>query len=214
MLDYVLLQEAVEFLRRERGRKGADLARVVGEYVLRVFFKGDYREFSRKSRSKPVMFRALLAHPDLPFSRSTLCTLVRVSQQLEKIPSEVAGRLSLAHHRALLPLEDDLLRQRLAKAAIRNSWTRERLEQEVRGLLPDKRVGRKPHTTITKAERQLSAATDLALDACDLQHELDRLDSDHLHRLVATVEDSRSRLAEVSERLRFQLRKIAQSSLR
>ena len=82
MPDESELDQAADSIAPHKALRGAELARVVGDYVLATFFDGDFEEFRRKSRSKPVKFRSLVARRDLGFSAGRLCLLVRISQQL------------------------------------------------------------------------------------------------------------------------------------
>jgi hypothetical protein len=61
---------------------------------------------------------ALLAREDLLLGQTTLYNFVRVSHQLELRPADVIDRLTLTHHRALLPLPDPERKEELARRAL------------------------------------------------------------------------------------------------
>src|SRR5690606_28305997 len=64
-------------------------------------------------------------------------------------------RLSLSHHRALLPIRNASLKRELADAALIGGWSSHRLEEEGRAHLGGCRVGRKPIDGVVRSVRQL-----------------------------------------------------------
>lgn len=198
MLDRAELDQAADFIARHKTLRGAELARVVGEYILETFFDGDYEEFCRKSRSKPVRFRSLAARRDLGVSTGRLCLLVRISRQLRELPRQQADSLSLSHHRALLPLHDAGHKRRLADAAHRGRWSSHRLEQEVRRHLASCRVGRKPVDSFVKSVRQLRRSAVGVQRAASAPGTVARLDHAGIAELRETAELFRTVLADLT----------------
>ena len=148
------VDEAVRFINERTILSGLELAKEVGEYILDTFFDGDYANFTDTSRSKSTSFRALLERDDLLPGGATVYRFVRISQQLKLLPSEVATRLTLTHHRALLALPDLETKEALARRALDEDWSSQVLETEVRKLLPKSRAGRKPTPALAKGDPQ------------------------------------------------------------
>lgn len=155
MLDRNRVDNAVRFINSCSRLPGLEMALAVGDFVLDTFFAGDFDRFCRLARSKPVAFRALLAHEDLAVRPATIYCLVRIARQVDELPPDVARRMSISHHRALLPVGDRRLKRKLARMALRENWTRDRLEAVVREQLPGERVGRKPIPAPVKLARQI-----------------------------------------------------------
>jgi hypothetical protein len=201
VLDHADLDHAAVFIARHKALRGAELARVVGDYVLAAFFDGDFAEFCRKSRSKPVKFRSLVARRELGFSAGRLCLLVRISQQLRELPQELGDALSLSHHRALLPLREPGLKRRLADAARRHRWSSHRLEEEVRGHLASCRAGRKPVGVLVRSLGQLNQSIREVQRAAAIPGELSRLHTGDLNALRESAQLCRDALAELATTL-------------
>jgi hypothetical protein len=122
-LDGQKIDEAVRFINRKTILTGLELAREIGQYLLDTFFDGDYQSFADTSRSKKTSFRALLVREDLLLGNATLYRFVRISHQLRALPPDLASDLSLAHHRALLPLNDADTKTELARRALDEGWS-------------------------------------------------------------------------------------------
>jgi hypothetical protein len=201
MVNRAGLDQAAAFIARHKALRGGELARVVGGYVLATFFDGDFEEFRRKSRSKPVRFRSLVARRELGFSAGRLCLLVRIGQQLRELPRDLGDSLSLSHHRALLPLCDLDLKRELAGAARWNSWSSHRLEQEVRGHLASGRVGRRPVGAFMKSLGQLRRSVAELQRVASMPVELSPLNRGDVGTLRETVELCRLVLADLAATL-------------
>ncbi len=160
LVDEKKLEEAVHFINRKTILSGLDLAREVGKYILDKFFDGDYQSFANPSSAKEKSFRALLARQDLLLGNTTLYNFVRVSHQLELLPSDLMDRLPLTHHRALLPLPDPKRKEELARRALAEGWTSGVLMAEVSKLLPASRRGRKPSPLFVKTIRRVAKVVD------------------------------------------------------
>ncbi len=164
-IDHGKIDRAVQHINEKTILNGLKLAQEVGEYVLEIFFDGDFDKFQDSRRNKDVSFRALLDRKDLLIAGSAVYYFVRVSQELRLLPEDLAMRLSFSQHRALLPLKDTQSKRALAQRAVEEGWTTRTLSAEVSKLLPKSRSGRKPLPPLVKGIRQVSRALDEAVGA-------------------------------------------------
>ncbi len=201
LVDEGKLDEAVNFINRKTILSGLDLAREVGKYILDNFFDGDYQSFVNPSSAKEQSFRALLSREDLLPGSTTLYNFVRVSHQLELLPSDLVDRLTFTQHRALLPLPDPKLKEELARRALDQGWTSGVLEAEVSKLLPVTRRGRKPSPVVVKAIRRVAKALDSARAEDFDADEIRRLGPQQTADLAAQLEENLARLEALKKAL-------------
>ncbi len=202
------VDEAVRYLNERTILSGLELAKEVGEYVLSTFFDGDYAKFANVSRSKSTSFRALLAREDLLLGNATLYSFVRISHQLKSLPADVVPRLTLAHHRALLPLPDPEAKVALAQQAVGEGWPSVLLGEQVRKLLPKTRKGRRPLPSFAKAIRRVAKALDPGVEEEVTPEEIEMLGSEQALELTEQVEESLACL----ERLKKSLVEVLDTS--
>ncbi len=199
--DQAKVEEAVRYLNERIISSGLELAKETGEYILDTFFDGEYGNFADPSRSKSTSFRALLAREDLLLSGVTLYSFVRISHQLKLLPAEVITRLTLAHHRALLPLPEPEQKEALARRALAEGWTSQSLAGEVRKLLPRSRPGRKPLPPLVKGMRRVVKAVELTLAEEVTAEKVRMLESGQALTLTEQVEESLGRLEALKKTL-------------
>lgn len=200
-LETADVDEAVRYINERTVRSGLELARDVGEYILNTFFGGDYANFASPSRTKPTSFRALELRPDLLIGKARLHDFIRISHQLKSLPSEVVTRLTLAHHRALLPLPDPESKAALARRALDEGWPSRVLCHEVRRFVPRSRAGRKPLPPVAKGIRGVVRSLDLAFEHDLTSDEVRRLGPEQASALSEQVEDCLARLRELRRAL-------------
>ncbi len=191
------VDEAVCYINERTVLSGLELAGAIGEYILNTFFDGDYANFANPSRTKPTSFRALELRQDLLIGKARLHDFIRISHQLKTLPSEVVTRLTLAHHRALLPLPDPASKAALARRALDEGWPSRVLCHEVRRFVPRSRTGRKPLPPIAKGIRGVVRSLDLALKHDLTSDEVRRLGPEQASTLAEQVEESLTRLREL-----------------
>lgn len=128
-------------------RKNLEIAVEVHRYVLAEFFAGSYGAFADCRPGNLPAYDAFTASPSLRVGREMLRELVRVGEQVRQMPSALASELSVAHHRALLPLADPAEREALAEQALQQALTSDQLAARVRELhpLPPRAKGRPAH---------------------------------------------------------------------
>lgn len=193
-VDDVKLDEAVRCINEKTIRGGLDLARDVGRYILDAFFDGDYANFADPSSRKETSFRALLERQDLLLGGATVYSFVRITHQLEHLPPELAGGLTLSQHRALLPLSDPEVKEILARRAVDEEWSVRDLTTEVRRRLPRSRRGRKPLPGFAKAIAKVAGAADPALVEELTPDTVRLLGRDRATVLAAQLEEGMARL--------------------
>lgn len=141
--------------------------------MLDTFFAGDMTALSSKDPQKTASFRALCDRDDLQMGASTLHRLVRIGQQARHLPADLAERLSLGHHRALLTVPNALHNQHLAREAVQHAWTAAKLTATIAAEQPQpaKRPGRPKKAELLKwlgsVRRQVTVRKDVQTFATD-----------------------------------------------
>jgi hypothetical protein len=189
-----LLDRAVADLRRIHTKRGLEMAREVGQYVLRVFFDNDGETFEQAARGHST-FRSLARDPRVGLSHSYIWYAARVEIQIRHMPREVAYELPLSHHRLLVSVHDQPLKLRLAKEAANRRLSKRAFKSLIdRHYTPGRkgRAGRKPLPGFVKELRGVVRGVEQATQAVPaslqgIEHlNVDDL-KDLLSRLYATV---------------------------
>ena len=107
--------------------------------------------------------------------RSSFDIMAHRPNQLELLPADVIERLTLTHHRALLPLPDPKSKEELARRALDEGWPSDVLAAEVSKLLPASRRGRRPSPPFVKTIRRVAKALDSS--------RVEDLDAEEIRRL-------------------------------
>ncbi len=196
-----VVEEAVRYINEKTIFSGLELARDIGDYILRHFFEGDFEKFTNPSRSKALSFRALLERQDLLLGAATLYVFVRISHHLKSLPDDVVSQLTLAQHRALLPLSDPESKVTLARQAIVQGWSSVVLREKVRKLLPRSRKGRKPLPPLVKKVRQVARVLDRPDDGALTTEVVRKLKREQARDLADQVADILERLNGLSAAL-------------
>jgi hypothetical protein len=113
-------------------RKNLEIAVELRRYVLDEFFAGSWQAWYDARPGTCVAYDALVARGDLRVGKESLRELMRVGEQVWKWSEDLAYSLSVAHHRALLPVADDTVQQSLAKQAVEEGLTAKQLAERVR----------------------------------------------------------------------------------
>ena len=192
--DVERVEAAVRFINTRTAQAGIGLAREVGAYVLAAFFDDDFERFADTRRNKSLSFRRLLERQDLLLPPTTIYTFVRVARQLGELPAETAERLSLSHHRALLPLKDGEEKAALARQAVVEGWSKLDLERRVRAGQPRSPRGRKRLPACVKATSRIGRALDEAFAEEGGADDLRGLGEDRLRETLERIEQSLVRL--------------------
>jgi len=201
------IDRAVDLINEEILRGGLESVHRIGRFVLDEFFGGDDTRLEEGRGGLRVTFRVLAEHPDLSISASTLYSFVRISQQLEDMPPDIAGRLTVTQHRVLLPLESIEDKIALATQAIEWGWDLKTLHRLVRAMKPASPKGRPPLPSwvheIPRAARALKSAASEEVSLSEFQrlgperraelHGLLRACRCHLGELEAAFYDAKLR---------------------
>lgn len=178
-IDQNLLDGAVDFINRSMHASSVQLAVIISEYVVATFFAGDVGLLSSKDPTKLLSFRALCEHPGLEMGVSTLQRLVRVGVQVRHLPADLAENLTMTHHRSLLAVPNAAHKQALARMAVKQHWSVQKLQAVIAAEHPqppthagratkpallkwltamEKAVADQPETAVITAEFSLLAA--------------------------------------------------------
>lgn len=128
-VDKKLLDEVVEHVNHLHTAKGLELARAMGEYLVKTLFGGKLENFG--AEKKHASWRALAERDDILVSHSTLWYSVAILAQLRQLPEDIGTALSVSHHRRLLPVRDAKAKETLAKRVVEEGLTIAQLEKEV-----------------------------------------------------------------------------------
>ena len=165
LLDTQLIDRTLLELDHIKLQQGLHKAAAIGRCLLRNFFGGDRNAYHSKNR-RHRSFRELAKRRDLPFSASTLRVSIAVFMQLEQLPEDLGWKLTVRHHRALLPIIDINVKTDLARKAVMNRVTVRDLEAEVSELaetIPKKNRGGRPRLPeLVKRLRKMSNALERA----------------------------------------------------
>jgi len=156
-----LIDEAVIKINRWTTNLGLELTLRIGDYLLDKFFGGDPGNLGRVARGH-VSFRALADREDLDASYATLWYSTQIARQYDQLPAVEADRLSIAHHKLLLPVKDEALKSRLARQAVEENLSKRQFAEVVRAELGTRsgqtRGGRPPLPGVMKALRAFQRA--------------------------------------------------------
>ncbi len=128
-VDKTLIDKAVQDLNALYTAKGLELARAIGEYILKTFFGGKFENL--EADQSHVSWRALAKREDLQMSYSTLWSSVAVLGQLRQLPEDIGEALTVSHHRRLVAITDVGVKLRIAKKAAKQGMTIKQLEAEI-----------------------------------------------------------------------------------
>ena len=168
-VDQAAVDEAVRFLNQALNESGLRLATVVSDYIVQKFFATDPGQLTQRGRHKPLSYAALCEREDLEMGAATLQRLVRIGLQIKAMPPELGSALTPGQHRALLVVAEPTHKVELAKAALAEHWTAERLEEVIAQEKPagGKRPGRAAVPEVVKAIAALEKAVE-ALGSVDV----------------------------------------------
>lgn len=180
-----------------------DLVLAIGRIVVEDIYGGDLEHLRSRDR-KLHSLRSLAAHPDLPFSATTLYYSVNVYELTERLGGVHAREhLTATHYRLALAVPEEQQAD-LLNSANEQRWTTRQLEEEASRL--QKRVGRSggrpPLRGVVKAvgalHRVLETRKEDLLDFGDIE----TLGTDEAHELFSRVMDVAAELERVKEALR------------
>jgi len=186
-----LVEQAVVEVNRIYMVKGLEMYLGMGQFLLETFFDGDPTKF-QDGASKHVSFRELAKRNDLIPSYSHLFNAVAVVAQLPQIPEDIREKLSVSHHKALLPLKDDRAKDRLARRAVDKGLSVPALRAEVQkalGKLKGKsRAGRPPLPGFIKGIHKLVKAIDVVESVELNENDLERYSPTDAKKLLIDLE--------------------------
>ena len=117
-----VVEEVVSALKRISRDASLQVALDVGHLVVERLFAGDV-ERMRSRASKSVALRKLAAHPELPFSSTTLWRSIRIYELVKRMPGLVRHRhIGVAHLRSVLSLPPPA-QELVLRDAVRFGWT-------------------------------------------------------------------------------------------
>lgn len=184
--------------------QGLPTALAIADAVLDHLFAGDPARFRTRSHQHQT-FRALQSDEALPLSRSSLWYALAVRDQHDQLPSDVADKLSLAHHKVLLRVKARHLKVEVARKAAKESLSKRDLERYIRRRVSKEQVrgrGRPRLPAIVKGIRKVEQATDLATSEPISATLLRRLDKERIQGLLSSLDDNIEALEQLGAKLR------------
>lgn len=123
-------------------RKNLEIAIELHRYVLAEFFAGDWAAWAENRPGVSPAYDAFVGNSALRVGKEMLRELIRVGEQVRQLPGAVGTELTVAQHRALLPVPDPSERAQLAERALRDGLAADKLAELVRELHPPKQRGK------------------------------------------------------------------------
>jgi hypothetical protein len=154
------LDAAVAEINRIYITGGLKTTVALGHYILDTFFDGNPETYHSKSENLPS-FRALYKRNDLAVSRTLLGQSVNVALQVEQLPREIATRLNVTQHKALLPIKDHDVKLEFAQATLEEGLSGTAIQRRIwdRFGSDATRPGGSPMSPPAKAIRLLERGT-------------------------------------------------------
>jgi hypothetical protein len=134
LLDKALVNDAVHFINEKANETLYRGSEEIGAYLLERFFGNDIAVASSRNPHKPASYTALCQRPDLAVHPATLSLMVRVAAQeifFKDKKFDSAG-LSYTHKAELVKLPNTAEKIRLAKKALKSTFTSRLLSEEVK----------------------------------------------------------------------------------
>jgi hypothetical protein len=155
----LVLAAVVEEINGVHLRGALETALAIARLVTELLLDGDDQRLARGDKD-PLLAR-LAEHPDLRMPPHTLWNSLAVYQQFNLLPPDVAGQLTLSHHRLLLSVPKVQAKVEMAQRAVKNDLSKRELREVVsrwraKQDLPP--VGRPPIDPAVGAARRMAAA--------------------------------------------------------
>lgn len=130
------VEQAVQTVNGILLQKNLEIAVELHRYVLTEFFAGDWQAWADNRPGFTPAYDAFAGHGKLRVGKEMLRELIRVGEQVRQMPGGVAAELSVAHHRALLPVPGAADRMLLAERAVKEGLNAKQLAELVRQVSP------------------------------------------------------------------------------
>jgi hypothetical protein len=183
----VAIQAVVGRLAKLQRVAALQLALDVGCLIVDALYGGDVEKIRLRGR-KDHSFRALAAHPDVPFSRAVLWRSVAVYELVRRHPELVRREeLTLAHFRAVLGAPPELQAGVLSAAAAEgrsSAWVSARVAE---AIAPRPTRSRRARNEWVQAALRLAMATSKVGSPPLAPTALGSEDEEHLREAVAAV---------------------------
>jgi hypothetical protein len=134
LVDNALVNEAVNFINEKANETLYRGSEEIGAYLLEKFFNNDIAVASSRKPHKSNSYTALCKREDLAVHPATLSLMVRVAAQevfFKEKNFNPAG-LSYTHKAELVKLPNTVVKIRLAKKALKSTFTTRLLSEEVK----------------------------------------------------------------------------------
>jgi hypothetical protein len=125
--DSTLVESTVAAINAIWRQGGVETARKVGELIVQRFFDGSL-EYAHSRKRTHASYQALGDHPSLAIAASNLWYCVAVFEHYGVLPVDVAGALTVGHHRLLAHVADPEQKARLAAQAVQSALTVDELK--------------------------------------------------------------------------------------
>ncbi len=214
-LEQARVATLVAEVNRLHRQGGIQTARAIGQFLIESCFGGDASRIHDKSRH-PNSFRELTKRDELTVSASFLFYAVAVTEQMSRLPSDVADALSFTSQRVLLGVSDTDEKVELARRSLDHGWTSRELQDEVRAAKQENglssKAGRPKTPDFVRAFRLLDEAVALLANEDQWPSETHRFKYYESSRVVETGAGRLTTLLEKVERLRSVLQESGDDS--
>ena len=129
MRKELVLAAVVEEINGVHLRGALETALAIARVVTELLLDGDDRRLAGGDKD-PLLAR-LAEHPDLRMPPHTLWNALAVYQQFNLLPPDVAGQLTLSHHRLLLSVPKVQAKVEIAQRAVKKDLSKRELREVV-----------------------------------------------------------------------------------
>lgn len=174
----------------------------VGEHIVVEVFGGDIKRALSPKGSKGVSIRSLAERAEeFGLTATAVHRAVPLYLQVRELGHGLAERISVSHHRLLLPVRTTDLKRHLAQECADKNWTVAQLRDQIAKKQPPHAGGREPYPTV----QSLVEALHRPFEAEDLLDHLeagtDRIDQAQAKQLLGKVNQIRAHLERVEKLL-------------
>lgn len=203
-VDEALVDRWIGELRKLVVGGQVDLMARVGQFLVENVYGSLEEARARRPRKTASVRRLAERAEEFGMRPSSLARAVPMYLQVQLLGQRLSSRLTVEHHRALLPLRDESEKKQLAEKSAEVGWTSDELRKQLRRVQRPHAGGRPARPAVSllvdRVDRVLVGAS-----ASEIKVELGELDQPEVRRLIGRVNAAQSALERIERQLQRQL---------